>query len=136
MVDDTRFAHIDGVARAILDRLGHGAPAWTVLRVGWAPEPPSPLPEVPPRSVLAVELGTGGERAETVTAHYSLTVPEAVAVAELAAQIQDHASEESWGRPLPPCPGHSHPLSAHVVDGVAVWECPRTPGRHREPIVR
>lgn len=42
--------------------------------------------------------------------------------------MQDHASENSstFGVPLPPCPGHAHPLSADVAGGVAVWVCPET----------
>lgn len=51
---------------------------------------------------------------------------------DLAAKLQDTFVEE-YGRPLPPCPGHDHPLApelrAHVDGGPrAVWQCPHDPG--------
>ncbi len=58
--------------------------------------------------------------------------PWAERVAAVADQVQDWVVEElcSLGRPTnwPPCPAHpqSHPLSAVVRDGRAVWACPRT----------
>src|SRR2546421_3951123 len=115
---------IDEVARLILDRIG-SPPGLAVLDIpvddtGWTTE-------------VAVPLGAHGVR--SATAFYSLVLPEPDAVAELASQIQDVAIEETGGQALPPCPGHPHPLSPHVVDGVAVWECPRDPARHREPIL-
>jgi hypothetical protein len=122
-------------AEVILGRLGPPAAGLGVLDVGWPPD----LPPVPAdgdttwRTEVAVALGTGGVR--SATAFYPLVVPEAEALAELASQIQDFAVEATWGEPLPPCPGHPHPLSAHVVDGVAVWECPRDADHHREPIL-
>jgi hypothetical protein len=106
------------VAQAILDRL---APGWDILEVG------SPGTEV------SVVVGGHGP---PVTAYFMTHLPEASAVAELASQLQDHVIEETWGEARPPCPGHPHPLSARVVDGVAVWECPRAPEHHREPILR
>jgi hypothetical protein len=45
---------------------------------------------------------------------------------ELAARLQD-AFVEEYGRPLPPCPGHQHPLTPEVRE-VAVWLCPYDPG--------
>jgi hypothetical protein len=45
---------------------------------------------------------------------------------DLAAKLQD-AFVEEYGRPLPPCPGHEHPLVPEVRDA-AVWECPYDPG--------
>jgi len=58
--------------------------------------------------------------------------PLAQRVASVADQVQEWAVEElcSVGQPTnwPPCPEHprSHPLSAVVRDGRAVWACPRT----------
>jgi hypothetical protein len=40
-----------------------------------------------------------------------------------AGAIQDHAVEVTDGEPLPPCPGHAHPLTPTVVDGVPMWVC-------------
>jgi hypothetical protein len=53
-------------------------------------------------------------------------------IASVADQVQEWAVEElcSIGRPTnwPQCPQHpdSHPLSAVVREGRAVWNCPRT----------
>jgi hypothetical protein len=69
-----------------------------------------------------------------VTSYYSPVVEDAYAVAELASQIQDHAIEAFFGQPLPPCPDHPHPLSPGVANDVAVWQGPRNPDHHREPI--
>lgn len=49
---------------------------------------------------------------------------------ELAAKLQD-AFVEEYRRPLPPCPGHQHPLAPEVrtsPDGEprAMWKCPTT----------
>ena len=155
MNNTVSFEHVRMVAQAILNRLGHHAPQWAVLDVAWAPEftlePPeastsklyisySTMPALPSdrksQSHLSVVLGSPREdREESVTAYYSLNVPTANAIAELASQIQDHAIEISQGSLLPPCPGHNHPLSAHVVEGVAVWECPKAAAHYSEPIV-
>ena len=145
-MNEADFARVRLVAQAVLDGLGHQAPPWTVLRVGWAADDEWEHLVLPPgldapaaHSHLLVELGTEGRTAagESVGAHYPLHVPEAEAVAELASQIQDHAveAESSWGRALPPCPGHAHPLSARVFDGVAVWQCPVSPAHYRQPVV-
>ncbi|WP_127939789.1 hypothetical protein [Nonomuraea polychroma] len=53
-------------------------------------------------------------------------------VADLADQVQEWAVEALWleGLPAvwPECPAHpdTHPLSATVTGGVAVWACPQT----------
>ena len=51
---------------------------------------------------------------------------------DLAAKLQDVFVEE-YGRPLPPCPGHQHPLAPEVRASAggqhrAVWQCPYDPG--------
>ncbi|MET7702318.1 hypothetical protein [Streptomyces sp. NPDC005485] len=54
-----------------------------------------------------------------------------VRLAEVADGVQEWAVEALWGEGEPAvwpgCPAHpgSHPLNATVVDGVAVWVCPR-----------
>lgn len=70
-------------------------------------------------------------------AYFASNLPEPQAIAQLASHLQDHASENSstFGVPLPPCPGHQHPLNADVADGVAVWACPVTPAHYQQPIV-
>jgi hypothetical protein len=58
--------------------------------------------------------------------------PLADRVARVADQVQEWAVEALWtaGRPAtwPECPDHpdTHPLQAVVLDGRAVWTCPRT----------
>lgn len=58
-----------------------------------------------------------------------------VRLAEVADRAQEWAVEALWGEGEPAvwphCPAHpdSHPLGATVVDGVAVWVCPRDDGR-------
>jgi hypothetical protein len=139
-MNDAVFARARLVTQAVLDTLGHHAPPWTVLRVGWAPEPddyslPRGVEAPAPHSHVLVELGGDGE---TVGVHFPLVVAEAEATSEVASQIQDHAMESAtaWGRALPPCPGHDHPLTARVVGGVAVWECPASGGGHyREAVM-
>lgn len=147
------------VAQAVLRGLGHQAPPWEVLRVGWMPqegaglEPgstsinlhsahsamPPDLPALAEHSQLLVDLGTSDDavRGTTVGAYFPLYVPFAEAVAAFASQIQDHAmeAEATFGRPLPPCPGHTHPLTANVTGGIAVWECPTSPAHHQEPVL-
>ncbi|MFC5220707.1 hypothetical protein [Streptomyces coerulescens] len=74
---------------------------------------PPDLPALAEHSQLLVDLGTSDDavRGTTVGAYFPLYVPFAEAVAAFASQIQDHAmeAEATFGRPLPPCPGHTPP---------------------------
>ncbi|SRR6266487_4824414 len=153
MNDNARFKRIRSVAEAIVSRLGHRAPAWAVLKIeetphlapedadentiafgSWYPAEPNQIPSVQPRSI-SVTLGVPNDSSHVpVTSYFSLDVPEADAIVALASQIQDHAIEMTWGLPVPPCPGHSHPLAPRVFDGVAVWECPEAPDHYRTRI--
>jgi hypothetical protein len=48
--------------------------------------------------------------------------------AMLAERLQDELTEThgAWGQARPACrPGHTHPASAEMRDGAAVWSCPR-----------
>jgi hypothetical protein len=56
--------------------------------------------------------------------------------ARLGAEIQDLVLEENWGEARPTCTGHPHPLSATVMNGVAVWHCPAGEGAPRPIRVR
>lgn len=59
-----------------------------------------------------------------------LSAPDASAVVALADQLQKWVIEELWCEAAPtnwpPCPHHaeSHPLTAAVRDGAAMWACP------------
>lgn len=52
------------------------------------------------------------------------SVPEAVMA--ILNSLTDLLSERYWGEPIPPCPGHPHPLHPVCDDqGVVTWVCPR-----------
>ena len=46
----------------------------------------------------------------------------------IASGLTDQLAEtfQSWGGAHPPCPGHTHPMLAEVIDGRAWWRCPAT----------
>lgn len=110
--------HARSVAEQVLARLGLG---WRVLDVR-----PDDLPDH-----LVVEVGD-----ETPTrVPFWLRGSRAEGAWRMADQLQDRAVEEVFGAALPACPGHRHPLSARLVRGNALWECPADRDHHREPIV-
>lgn len=153
MRDNAKLSRVRTVAQQILDGLGDRAPDWTVLEVADPAdvyrdqdEPDLVLSSTfgggggrsfpPPGSALLVVVGTE-DRTQTAQAYFASNLPEPQAIAQLASHLQDHASENSstFGVPLPPCPGHQHPLNADVADGVAVWACPVKPAHYQQPIV-
>src|SRR3954469_14371667 len=129
-MNETVTLWVRRAAQAILDSLGHSAPRWTVfdvvLTVG------NPARDVPDLALVSQHSGPSPSldgpgaaqritvvvgpvdrsAGEAVAAYFPLHLPAADAVADLASQLQDHVSESvgAWGRPLPPCPGHSHAL--------------------------
>ncbi|WP_141698570.1 hypothetical protein [Streptomyces lushanensis] len=92
---------------------------------GEGPVEPSSAPH--PCSVLVVLAFDDGS---SISVLLEPSMTEAEAVALLAEQLQDGVLEHTGGAPLPPCPGHSHPAVAKVVDTVASWTCPEN-GRTR-----
>lgn len=126
------------LAQAILDRLGQ---SWHVTETAPVGRTPFRMPEEALDGVAAVEsevvfiADRAAEQPETLAAHFTLGVDRAEAIVSLASQLQDHLIEATSGDPIPPCPGHPHPLVAHVVAGEPVWECPRSPVHHRELIL-
>jgi hypothetical protein len=51
---------------------------------------------------------------------------EAEILAEIAWYVQERVFDtEPWGEARPVCPGHPHPPDPKVIDGKAVWICPR-----------
>lgn len=148
------FDRVRSIAQQILVGLGDGAPDWTVLDVVDVEVSTTERESVDlvlvstfagavhhgsdaGCSELSVVAGprSGGN---AVRAYFALDLSEPEAIARLASDLQDHASESdaAFGVPLPPCPGHRHPLSAEVHDGVAVWVCPESARHHQRPIVR
>lgn len=123
------------VAEAVLDRLGDLAPPWRVLAVERHRESQASPPGLAVPDSLVVTIGRDEGDEAAVRVYFSLDAPREQAVAVTAAQIQDHAIEETGGAALPPCLGHHHPMSARAVDGLAGWVCPQDVAHHREPIV-
>ncbi|WP_147268237.1 hypothetical protein [Spongiactinospora rosea] len=108
---------------AVLDGLGLPVP-WTIFDIDWTPGSPLPM-----------TVTVGPRPREAVVAYCDPHGPWPETVVRLASDLQDHACEVHWGRPFPPCPGHTHPLATGVAGGVAVWECPVSPRHHRSPIL-
>ncbi|QXE33523.1 hypothetical protein KQY30_03685 [Streptomyces sp. GMY02] len=109
-----------------------------------APEPEVPYAETAFTSRLEIHDGDGPTEPSAAARHIGSvrvvlafddgssthvlledSMTEAEAVALLAEQLQDAVLEHTGGAPVPPCPGHSHPAVAEVVDGVACWTCPQ-----------
>lgn len=109
------------IADAILDRLTGAGLRWRVLTVD--PHEDS--------SLFRVVVGRPGSGA---TVFFVTEAGRASATMGMAGDLQIHALDSVWGPPLPPCPGHPHPLEPRVVHDVAVWICPRVAGHHSEPI--
>jgi hypothetical protein len=128
----TEIEFVRAVAEAVLRRLGDDLSHWRVLDVRHYQEPLAAPAGLSPSDSLLVTIGTDTDQ---VGVYFSRDVSRQQAVEAMAGQIQDHAIERAHGRPLPPCPGHGHPLSTGWVAGVASWVCPRDPAHHHEPIV-
>jgi hypothetical protein len=60
---------------------------------------------------------------------------EAEVIFQIADQLQDFVLDMTGGAPLPPCPGHQHPMVASVIDGIASWQCPHGNGAVTRPIL-
>ncbi|WP_436757263.1 hypothetical protein [Streptosporangium sp. V21-05] len=144
------FDRIHFIAQTILDRLSDEVFEWRVLNIENDSQLDQPEPlildlrstygnnsffssgDLPP----GVKVEVGATRAKnTYFATYPLVVSEPDAIVTLASQIQDHLIEESWGSPLPACPGHTHPLSADNINEVAVWRCPASSEYYTTPII-
>ena len=121
MADPRDVDYAESVAEQVLARFGLSGPEWRIVDV--RPHDSA--------NGLIVEVG---EKAP-VQACFPLGIGRAEGAWRMADQLQDRAVEEVFGAALPPCPGHQHPLSARLVDGNALWECPADRDHHREPIV-
>ncbi|ASU82576.1 hypothetical protein CDO52_07065 [Nocardiopsis gilva YIM 90087] len=99
------------------------------LRVSWDGEAEEDLDRVhgSAPSGVVVTLAFGAESSIEVALEESMDESESVAL--LADQLQTAVLEVACGAPAPECPGHGHPLTPQVLDGVACWVCPKDPGR-------
>lgn len=140
MSSDLEFAA--RVVQEILARLNDGDRRWRVLDAHYrrgqrlGDEPPAGVDDLHdtderPTTVL-VRIAADGD---IVGAHVVLVVPREQAIAATADGLQDQVLEAGHGRPVPPCPGHPHPLQALEIDGVASWVCPKDRHHHCEPIL-
>jgi len=115
-----------GMAPLLRDLRASGAIVPDVLEQAWDRDTDSVTAYLqPPGSAGTMTSGTTRIRVLLTDDHVEGLV-------YLAEQVQDWEVEELWGagRPAtwPECPPHpgSHPLSAQVRDGAAVWCCPRS----------
>ena len=64
--------------------------------------------------------------------HAGFGIDPSASIAQIAVAVADGLqtafieSASGWGEPRPPCPGHTHPMTAELVDGEAWWTCPTT----------
>lgn len=118
---------------AVLKRLELDPP-WHIRSVEEVEPVTSPPDGLSYPQVLLVRIGPDHSD-ETVGVHHTLDVEEPQAIAAVAGQIQDQVIEAVQGHPLPRCRGHAHPLTPRVLDGVAMWVCPKDVDHHREPVL-
>jgi hypothetical protein len=120
---------------AITARFDGLEPPWHVRSVEEVEAATAPPAGLSYPHVLVAQIGPDGSD-ESVGVHVTLDVDPAHAVVAVASQLQDHVIEATQGNPLPRCPHHAHPLTPRVVDGVAMWVCPKDIDHHREPVLK
>lgn len=134
MVIRADVEYAEQLAHVVLRRLGEPFDSWTLhevdLELGF---PNPPRPEWQPGDYAILKLRPPGET-ETVGAYFPLGIPRNEATVIAAGEIQERALEHSRGAAIPPCPGHSHPLRAQLIDSIPSWVCPSDPRHHAEPI--
>ena len=134
MPDDSEFA--PAVASAVLSRMAaDGGPPWTVLAV--VPSEEITAPPTDPSGIFHIRITVGSQHgaSDVVGVYFTAGAPREDAIVATASQLQDHAIEATGGSALPACPGHPHPLSARVLDGIAQWVCPKDPTHHTGPVL-
>lgn len=109
------------LATGVLADLRLAGSGWEVKEVVSADASEPPRSELSRAGHLRVTISNGDS---TILAHFTVTVPHDDACVATAEQIQDQAIELTSGAALPPCPGHSHPLSPRSVQSVPKWVCP------------
>lgn len=135
---DPDLASARALAERVIERFGAHAPPMGIKRLGYVGPGIGPARDhlsTDPTPVVLIEIRIEGSPASRFGAHFTIGTPREWAVTATAGQIQDGALEHTRGDPLPPCPGHVHPLQADVVDGVASWVCPKDRDHHVEPVM-
>jgi hypothetical protein len=108
----------DALGPVLRDVRVSGVPEPQVLDDDWADDPAMPT--------AMLLLSPDGSRASL---RVDRDEPEPHRIAMVADQVQEWVIEELWPTAptnWPPCPDHpgTHPLTAKVVHGDAMWTCP------------
>ncbi|MER7916911.1 MULTISPECIES: hypothetical protein [unclassified Streptomyces] len=107
---------VRGWAESLLRRLE--APEGATLQVG--------TEGTAPGTGAGVHVTLAYPDGSSVTVDLDDALPEPEALILLAEQLQDSVIESTGGRPSPRCPapGHTHPATPHVSNGLLDWRCP------------
>ncbi|MEU5795423.1 hypothetical protein ABZ800_18185 [Streptomyces sp. NPDC047813] len=107
---------VRGWAESLLRRLE--APEGAALQVG--------TEGTAPGTGAGVHVTLAYPDGSSVTVDLDDALPEPEALVLLAEQLQDSVIESTGGRPSPRCPapGHTHPATPHVSNGLLDWRCP------------
>ncbi|OLL69798.1 hypothetical protein Ae406Ps2_6425 [Pseudonocardia sp. Ae406_Ps2] len=118
----------------ILRDLTVGERGWSIRKIlNSDPVVPFGRDDLPPSIELQIVLGTpAGDEIGPV--YFSRSSPETDAIVATASQLQDAFVEWYTGEPLPPCPGHVHPLSPVDTEDGPSWVCPADSAHHHELI--
>lgn len=120
---DSNLKYVQFLAETTLSGMGGSAPDWEVDTVSYYDLDAGECTEKWSEAVY-LSLRSSSRKYEEVWVYFvnsDLTL--AQTTINTVDAIQDHAVEVTDGEPLPPCPGHMHPLVARIVDGVPTWVC-------------
>jgi hypothetical protein len=77
-----------------------------------------------------VSFDAAGQRIDV----YAMDDAPASVVMAILNALTDELCELFCGEPIPPCPGHAHPMRPQLSDtGMVAWQCP-VDGRRVDPI--
>ena len=127
---DVEFVRV--LVQQVIDRLGPGAPALRIDRIGYyhgfdEERFEDVLSEEPSdRILVAVRAADPAE--SPMDAYFSLGAPREDAIATTATSIQDHVLDHTQGEPLPPCPVPPAPVAGDRRRRRRVLGVPAGPG--------
>lgn len=119
-MDDAHILIADLTEGIIGQILGDEATEWEVV------DPRETDPGVVTLTVKSIPRRK--RNTESFPVVYSMINTDAEATLSLADQLQDGFVEligRYRGLALPPCPGHVHPMTSSLREGIPVWECPQ-----------
>ncbi len=136
---DPALLFAESLTRRVIDRLGEASPPLRMQRARYYHGFDTDAWEMEfsdePADDIRITVRTDEPADGAVSAHLLLVGSREEAIAALATHIQGFALECARGEPLPPCPGHPHPLDPKVHEGIACWVCPLDPAHYVEPIL-